>query len=157
MDSPATPKKKRRRKWRMTPARRAANRVRAWKHGRRARVVTVQEGRLAQLRKIHPDLPEVIAAAVAAMGGDLSDMQQLGAQALAQTEILRRQLVRTIATDGLTVTDHVLNREGELVRTKIRAHPLLETTQQLQELLGFTAEQMRLTAKSRGEREKDAR
>lgn len=152
------PKRRPRRKKKrvLSPAQIAANRVRSWKHGRKAKTVTPYEGRMAQLRKIHPELPEIIAATVAAGAGNLEKLQQLGLQALAEMEVLRRMSVARIYEDGVVVEDHTITREGEVVGTRKKAHPLLETTQKFHDTLGFTAEQMELTAKAQGQGQKDA-
>ena len=151
-----TRKRKRKLKRISSPAQIAANRIRRWRHGGRSKVVTAYEGRMAQLRKIDPELPEIIAAVIAAGAGDLEKLQRLGLQALAEMEVLRRLSVEQIHRDGVVVEDQVLDRDGKVVGTRKKAHPLMENTRHFHDVLGFTAEQMQLTAKSRGQGEKDA-
>lgn len=141
----------------LSPAAIRANRTRNWKHGRRATIVTVAEARIAQLRKIHPDAPEILAAALEAMnGGNLDGVNGLGAQAFAEAELIRRDTVDRIRDDGVTVEDQILNGDGEAIGVRKKAHPLFEPLRHLYAILGYTAPEMQLTRKSRGEGEKDA-
>ncbi len=134
-----------------------ANRVKNWKHGRRAQVVSVVEARLSRLTKVHEDAPRIFADIVDAMEGNGFDgVNLMGAQAITETEILRRQAVDKVNDDGVTVTDQLLSKDGEVIGERLRAHPLLEHVHRFNETLGFTAADMQLSRKSRGEGEKDA-
>jgi hypothetical protein len=134
-----------------------SNRTRAWKHGRYAKKVTMAEAKVAQLRKIHPDAPEILQAVVEALQGEgFEQLTMVGAQALTEAELIRRNSVAKINEDGVTVQDQTLSADGRVVGTKTRAHPLLEHLHRLHDTLGFTADAMRASAKSRGEGARDA-
>ena len=128
----------------LTPNKAKANRTRAWKHGRTATVVTVAEARLAQLKKIHPDLPQILQAVIAALQGDGLEFNAISAQAIAEAEVLRRETVERIRKDGVAVEDQILNSEGNAIGVRTRAHPLIEQLRHLHAILGQSAEEMRL-------------
>ncbi len=141
----------------LSPAAIRANRTRNYKHGRRAKVVTVAEARIAQLRKIHPEAPEILAAALEAInGGNLDDVNKLGARAFTEAELIRRDTVDRIRQDGVTVEDQILNNDGAAIGVRTKAHPLFEPMTKLYAILGYTAPDMQMTRKSRGEGDKDA-
>lgn len=162
-DSGAAPAGKRRsrgttgHKFPATEKRLAANRRNALKHGQAALVLTPEEIRKGLLEKIRPGagdiLDHVFESAVAT--GDLTELGQVGARAMMETEILRRVAVVKIAEDGITVNDELMTREGEVYGHRIKAHPLLKPVLEMTEKLGFTAEQMQLSKRSKGEGAKD--
>lgn len=135
----------------------AAVRGNSLKHGRRAKAHTPEQIKTRLLTKIHPDAPEILEAAfaIAAETGNLSEMNVIGARALFDAEILRRASVAAIRADGVTVEDTVKDREGNVQGVKLRAHPLLEHVTALAGQLGFTADQMQLSNKSKGEGARD--
>lgn len=124
----------------MTPARIAANRVRSWRHGKRSKVVSELEGRMAQLRKIDPKLPEILEACIAAIAGDLDPYQKLGISALFEAEAIRQASVDEIAKRGLIIEEKVWGGDGAQLGTKLKANPLLDNTRRLYDTLGFTAD-----------------
>jgi hypothetical protein len=88
----------RKRKWRLTPARAAANRVRAWKHGRYARSVTSREVIRSDLERKSPGTAEVIERYHAALQGDISALDPIAARALTETEVIRRRVVDEVGS-----------------------------------------------------------
>lgn len=155
---PGRPKGSRDRKPRkaveMTPALRRAQALRAFKNGKFAKLATLAEGRMEILRRLHPELPELIEAAIDAVGGDLEEWQKTGALSLVELEITRRALVDRIHEDGVIVQDvtrDIKTKEEVPTETiRLKAHPLLEPARKIHKELGFTADDMRLTKKSRG-------
>jgi hypothetical protein len=145
-------KRGRKKRWKLTPARAAANRVRAWKHGLRAQVVTQKDVLRALFARLVPGGPEVAEAYVAAMEhGDSSGLNEIAVVAMSQSELVRREVVREIRERGVLVEDDLVNSEGEAIGKRIKANPLLEPLRHFDERLGHTAEQLQLTRKSRGE------
>jgi hypothetical protein len=135
----------------MTPARVAANRVRRWIHGRYARSVTHREVARAKLEQEIPGAASVLEAYHAALEqGDFSGVEMISSLALAESELVRRQAVDDILERGVAFDEPVLNGKGEEIGTRLRAHPLLDRLRHLDERLGHTADQLRLTPKSRG-------
>ena len=134
---------------------RKAVRVAALKHGRDAKALTNAEKREAMLRKIDPDAPEVLAAVRDAMAGNLEAYQRLGLEALGDAEILRRASVRSIKKRGALVKSVTTTEDGRTIETW-KAHPLMDHARRLHGILGYTADEMQLTAKSRGQGAKDA-
>ncbi|MEX0881213.1 MAG: hypothetical protein WEB59_07990 [Thermoanaerobaculia bacterium] len=133
-----------------------ANRTKGWKHGLRSRVVTVVEGRTAQLAKLHPEAPGLMAATVQALtDGGLDEVNAIAAQAFVETEILRRKSVDRILEDGVTVRDGLIDKDGTEIGHRLKAHPLFEPVRHMQNSLGYTGAEMRLTSKSRGEGDRD--
>jgi hypothetical protein len=137
----------------MTPARVAANRVRAWKHGRFAQTVTKQEVAYTHLDQALPGMGAAFvhqAYRNAELEGDFSDVETIAAQAMAENEVIRRQAVDDVLKRGVALDEPVLNGKGEAIGTRLRAHPLLDPLRRLDERLGHTADQLQLTPKSRG-------
>ena len=52
------------------------------------------------------------------------------------------------------IEEPILNGDGEPVGTKLRANPVLEPMRHLDEQLGHTVDQLRLTPRSRGQEAK---
>jgi hypothetical protein len=132
-----------------TPRFRAAARVAGWKHGKYARVVTGREATEAQIdRKFGHGTAEMIAAH---MDCDPQGLERVGSIALAQKEIIRRQIVQGIFEKGVLVEEAMVGSDGEPVGSRLKAHPGLEPLRHLDEQLGHTADQQQITKKSRGE------
>ncbi len=134
-----------------------SNRTKGWKHGGRSKTVTLLEGRISRLVKLHPDAPQIFADITEAMmGGDPAPLDTMTASALAETEILRRHAVDQIKDAGLTIRDAMVNPEGQEIGSRLKAHPLLEPLRHMNDALGVSADAMLLSRKSRGEGERDA-
>ena len=117
-----------------TPAKLAAAGRAALVHGRRStKHFSPAQIRNELLRKIHPDAPEIIAAAIAAVAGDFEPYELVGAQALAEAEILRRAGVDAIQKKGILVKETRTEIDGSVVE-RWKANPLLD--------LGPTASRM---------------
>jgi len=125
------------------------------KHGRCAEVVTDAEITRYRLQKIDPEAPELIEKFARGIGGDTSALDGLLAGGMASKEIIRRKMVEEIAERGVVIEERLLNSEGEEVGRRVRANPMLEPLKHVDEQLGYTAEQARLTRKSRGEGARD--
>jgi hypothetical protein len=144
----------------MSEKSRAAKRRAALIHGRKTNLSPAQV-RIELLRKLHPDGPEILAAAIAAVaGGDFEPYELAGAQALAEAEILRRAGVDAIQEKGVIVKEIRVERgpDGqEIARTeKWKANPLLDHVRRFHPVLGFTAEEMQITRRGRGQGARDA-
>ncbi len=136
---------------------RAANAKRPLKTGAHAKTMTREQVREALVEKIAPGASEILdnVFADAAETGNLRGVNLAGARALFETELIRRAMVKTIAVDGVLVDDDMIDRDGNVYGHRTKANPLLEHVTKMAEQLGFTAEQMQLTKKSRGEGLKD--
>jgi hypothetical protein len=82
--------------------------------------------------------------------GDFSGVEAISSLALAESELVRRQAVDDILERGVAFDEPVLNGKGEAIGTRHRVNPLLEPMRHLDEMLGHTADQRRITPKSRG-------
>jgi hypothetical protein len=152
-------KRGRKRKWKLTPARLAQRRVAAWKHGRFAQTVTRQEVAYTHLDQALPGIGGAFvlqAYRKAELEGDFSDAEKIAAHAMAENEIIRRKAVDNVLRRGVILDEPVLDGEGRAIGTRLRAHPLLDRLRHLDKQLGHTADQLRLTPKSRGEKRVNA-
>jgi hypothetical protein len=140
----------------MTPARIAANRVRAWKHGGRARMVTWRAVLRAKFDKILPGGAAIVDAYRAEADGEFGALDLLHTQAMAESELLRRQMVGEVRKRGVLVEEALIDKEGNLVGTRVKANPALEPLRHFNEQLGHTADQLQITPKSRGQGDRAA-
>jgi hypothetical protein len=142
----------------MTPARIAANRVRAWKHGKYAKVVSQRFGQRATTdRMFGPGAGEVIERNVAAITGDDPEATlPLHAIAMSEMELMRRQFVDEVRKRGVLVEEALVDKEGNSVGTRVKANPALEPMRHFNEQLGHTADQLQITPKSRGQGDRAA-
>jgi hypothetical protein len=138
-----------------SPLKRASARRAALRHGRRAETLSPEEVRVGILRKVHRDAPEVLQAAADAIKGDYTAYERIGFQALAEAEILRRAGVEGIQKRGVMVKEVRTEQDGSKTE-RWKANPLLDHVRRLHAVLGFTAEEMQLTKKARGQGAKDA-
>ncbi len=139
-----------------TPKKRAAVRMNAYRHGRDAGSVTPQEAIESRLRRIDPDLPELVATVVEELAGDRVDAAtKLLARSMLEHEILRQKIVEKIS-GALTVEDVLLDKDGQPYGHRLKAHPLLEHLQKLQRSILDSAEALQVTRKARGEGAKNA-
>lgn len=138
-----------------TPAQIAANRVRAWKHGRYARSVTLLEHRARKLAEKDPDIVPLTEGFLEALEGSLETSNAIAAFSLAETESRRRQVADQINEDGVVLEEVLFDKDGREMGSRKRAHPLLEVERTLARDLGHTAAEMQLTKKARGEGAKD--
>jgi hypothetical protein len=144
-----------------TPARTAANRVRALTHGRRAQVVTVTDAYRVRYEESHPDAVSVLHSFKRGiLDGDTSGVADLSVLAMTQTELLRRECVDAIAKDGVIVEDAIfgVDEHGKTVMIGHRKtdNPALRHVHKFSETLGFTAEHLLLSKKARGEQATNA-
>lgn len=131
---------------------RAASRVAAWKHGKYAKAVCGYEGTRAALERKAPGAAAVIDALAGAIeDGNHDSLQPLGIVAMAQKEMIRRQIVEDVRKRGVIVEEQLIDKDGRELGIRVKAHPGLEPMRHLDEQLGHTADQMQLTRKSRGE------
>lgn len=144
--------------WEASALARREVRTHGLKHGKFAKVLTPEEIKEGLLRQIHPQAPELFRTVfkAAATGGDLDEYSQLSAEGMVQTALLRGHAIEKIVEDGIVVEERGYDAQGQTKVIRRKAHPLLERVIQMSEQLGFTAEQMQMTRKSRGEGEKNA-
>jgi hypothetical protein len=147
-------KRGRKRRWRLTPARLRAARVAAWKHGLRAQVVTRREVLGVALDRKIPGATAACDAYLAAAEGEFAALDPLHVEAMAESELLRREMVREVQERGVLVEEALIDKDGRAAGTRIKANPVLEPMRRFSEILGHTADQLRLTPKSRGEESK---
>jgi hypothetical protein len=141
------------RKWRMTEARRRANAVRNWRHGLRSRSgITSRDVLRAKLQRTLPGAAETIDAYISAANGDTKATDALAAKAMAETAIMQQLTMEDVLTRGPITEEPMVSQEGEIVGSRVRAHPGLSALRHLHEQLGFTAEQLMLTRKSNTEK-----
>jgi hypothetical protein len=84
----------------------------------------------------------------AELDGDFSDVEKIAAQAMAESEVIRRRAIDDVLEHGIAFDEPVLDGKGEAIGTKLRAHPLLDRIVRLDEQLGHTAEDLRLVRPS---------
>lgn len=146
------PGRKRGRKVPATPAMLAASRANAWKHGRYARVVTREEATLARVRKRSPEATAIYEAVVEAQSnGNMAAMDPVIANAIAESELMRRQAVDEVQTRGVLVREDLVNADGQVIGHRLRQNPAAEVALELNKQLGATAQDQLLSRKSRGE------
>src|SRR6266545_7341445 len=154
MDDTAKPRRKHRRKvgrprrWRMTEARRRANAIRNWRHGLRSRSgITARDVLRAKLQRKLPGAAEIIDGYVAAASGDMKATDVLAAKALAEAAIMQQLTMEDVLTRGPIVGEPMVSKEGEVLGSRVKAHPGLTALRHLHEQLGFTAEALGITRK----------
>lgn len=104
-------------------------------------------------RKI-PGGKAVCDAYLAADDGDFSALDPIHAKAMAETELLRRAMVREVQRRGVVIDEVLTDKDGNVVGSRPKANPVFEPMRHLDEQLGHTADQLRLTPKSRGQEAK---
>lgn len=131
----------------------AHSRVAGWKHGGYAQVVTPLEARRATTRKLFgPDSDGVLQANLDAMvNGDMGGVDELNVIGMAETELIRRELVKSIHKDGVVIDEAMVNSEGVEVGSRMKVHPALEPLRWTNEQLGNTRADTQTSRKSRGE------
>jgi hypothetical protein len=135
-----------------TQARRQANRTRGWKHGQRALAVSLVDVRAAQIEKVQKGASAVVQAYKRAIvDGDLEKHAELAVMAMSETELLRRDTVDKINEKGVMVEDDLVSSDGRVIGARFKANPLLEHVHRFNETLGFTAADLLLTPKHRGD------
>jgi hypothetical protein len=125
---------------------RKRGRKRKWK-------LTKQEVALTHLDQALPGMGAAFvlqAYRKAELEGDFSDVEKIAAQAMAENEVIRRQAVNDVLERGVLFDEPLINGKGEAIGTRLRAHPLLDRLQRLDEQLGHTADQQQITPKSGG-------
>ena len=139
----------------MTPARIQRNRVIAFKHGLYAKSVTPDEVLRYRLARADPELPGILDAYLEAQKGNLSPLDLEIAKGFAEKRLVRNQVVMRILREGVEIEEPILNSQGRRVGNHIRANPLFDALKSLDEQLGITVEQARLSRRSRGQGERD--
>jgi hypothetical protein len=131
---------------------RAASRVNGWKTGRYARVVTARDARRAQLEKAVPGAAVLMEAYAEGIGeGNLDALEPLSITAMAENEILRRRAVDEVRERGVLVEEALIDKDGREIGSRVKANPALEHVHAFNETLGYSADQLQLSRKSRGE------
>jgi hypothetical protein len=140
-----------------TKAEAAAARVAALKHGGRATVVSIQEARGLAVEKVFGEgAREVLDSYHSAINdGDSSGVDALAVRGLTDLEMIRRGLVARVAKDGVVVKEAIVSPLGEIMGSRLRQHPGVESALKYSEALGHTSSARRLDPKSRGEGHRD--
>jgi len=139
----------------MTPARIQRNRMISFKHGAYAKTVKPSDVLRYRLERVDPELPEVLDAYLEAQKGNLSALDRETAMGLAATAVLRRKMVQEIAKRGVSIEEPIVDEKGKRIGRRIKANPLLESLKAIDERLGLTVEQARLSKRGRGQATKD--
>jgi hypothetical protein len=139
----------------MTPARILRNRMNRFKSGRRAKTVTPLDYIKFRLGRVSKDLPDVLEACFEAQMGNHSKLDQEIAKRLAANFILHDMMLARIMRQGAAVKEPILDSKGRRVGYRVKPHPLLDATLSLGEQLGVTAEQARVSRRSRGKGARD--
>lgn len=113
-----------------------------------------------RLSQYDPDLPEVFERCIegyikAISGGDLSALDEERAAAFATKALIRKKAAEGILEKGAMIEEEQFDKDGDFVGLRVKAHPLLEPLSKLDEQLGYTAEQERLTKRSQGQGARD--
>jgi hypothetical protein len=137
-----------------------ANRTRNLKHGRYSKLYVgpreIVEARIDRLRKLDPAAPDIYRAIEDAQEGrGLDGVDAVQRVALLEGELVRRRMVDDVRSRGVVLEESLFDKDGRAVGARVRANPLLEPLAKAQEAVGATADQMRLTKKSRGEGARD--
>jgi len=131
---------------------RAASRMAGWKHGKYARVVTARDARRSQLEKAVPGAAVLMEAYAEGIGeGNLDALEPLSITAMAENEILRRRAVDEVRERGVLVEEALIDKDGREIGSRVKANPALEHVHAFNETLGYSADQLQLSRKSRGE------
>ncbi len=137
----------------MTEARRRANAIRNWKHGLCSRSgIAPRDVLRAKLQQRLPGAAEIIDAYARSATGDLSATDALAVKAMAETALLQQLTMQDVLARGPVTEEPMVSKEGEVVGSRVKAHPGLSALRHLSEQLGFTAEQLLITRKGDAER-----
>ena len=137
----------------MTEGRRRANAIRNWRHGLRSRSgITAKDVLRAKLQQRLPGAAEIIDAYARSATGDLSATDALAVKAMAETALLQQLTMQDVLARGPVTEEPMVSKEGEVVGSRVKAHPGLSALRHLNEQLGFTAEQLLITRKGDAER-----
>ncbi|HEY3173188.1 MAG TPA: hypothetical protein VGK86_11510, partial [Thermoanaerobaculia bacterium] len=126
-------------------------RAAAWKHGRYAQTVTKQEVAYTHLDQALPGMGAAFvlqAYRKAELDGDFSDVEKIAAQAMAESEVIRRRAIDDVLEHGIAFDEPVLDGKGEAIGSRRRANPVLDPLRRMNEQLGHTAEDLQLTRPS---------
>lgn len=140
-----------------TPAMIRASRTNAWKHGAHARVVSAEEVALTRVRQRDPEAVAVHEAVLAAMlDGDMRGMDLITSNALSEAELMRRQAVDSVNSEGVLLKESLVNADGQVIGSRLKGNPAAEIAIELGKQLGHTASDQLLSRKARGEGAVDA-
>lgn len=135
-----------------TPAMIAACRANPWKSGKYARSVSSEEVALTRVRQRHPEAAAVYEAVYEAhINGNLEGMDLLVSNALTESELMRRMAVDEVQRRGVLVKEDLVDSDGKVIGSRLRANPASEVVIELNKQLGATAADQLLTRKARGE------
>lgn len=102
------------------------------------------------------DIPAVVKAYSDAIeSGDLTGIEAIAVRGLADLEGIRRGIVEDVRRRGPVFEEAIVSPLGDVVGTKVRVHPGVDTVVRVSEQLGFSSEARRLDPKSRGEGARD--
>ena len=135
-----------------SPAHAAKSRTANFRSGRRASVVSIEEGARAALNRIHPHATQIINAyAEAICQGRPGSVDPFTIAAMSEKAIMRLVATEQIREKGLTVEDTFHDKSGKVVGKRVKANPLFEHVRWMDEHLGLTVSDLQISRKSRGE------
>lgn len=101
-----------------------------------------------RLQRKVPGAAEIIDAYVAAANGDMKATEALAAKAMAEAAIMRQLTAEDVLRRGVIAEEPMVSKEGEILGSRVKAHPGLSMLRHLHEQLGFTAEALQITRKA---------
>ena len=101
--------------------------------------------------KVYDFMTKFIAAKA---NGDLESLDELIGATTAKTYAILQSMISDVLTIGTTVEETTTNKEGDLIYSKYKQHPVLETIPKFMTAIGFTADQQMMTPKAKGEEQK---
>jgi len=108
-----------------------------------------------KLGTINKSYPKLLEACFEAQRGSMASLEYETAKRLAAQMILRDTIAAKIMKQGVATSEIVRDQNGKLVGRRIIVHPLLAHLSRLDEQLGITMEQARLSKRSRGQGARD--
>src|SRR6266540_1126083 len=136
---------------RLTEAGLQQRRMAAWKHGQRASLTTEAAAFRYRLEQMDPELPELLGRYVLAAGGNLSESDLELAVGLTSKAMIRWWLVQEIFERGVEVEDILKDRDGNEIRRRIRANPMLKALRRIDNQRGYTMDHAGLSRRNQEE------
>lgn len=123
----------------------------AWRHGRKASVVTEAAVFRYRLAKVDPELPDLFDRYVRAMGEELSAADLELAIGMTQKTMIRRWILEEIIERGVEVEEVLKDSNGKEVGRRIRANPLISAMIRLDRQRGITADEAGFSRRGRAQ------
>lgn len=120
----------------------------AWKHGRRASVVTDAEAFRYRLKKADSELPDLVNQYIRAMSPNISEPELEVVLGLTALAMIRKDLLKRIKKRGVEIKEPIFNSAGKKIGTRIKANPLFKALHHVDKQLGITADDAGLSRRS---------